>query len=595
MKIINMIILIILFLSSCKKNDNQCLIKNQPAINTSNTCEVHPTPKNWDESIDYSANFDLEPNGNGNLKGQLWFVQSSLIKPNVTGTERRPLLTSNRDALLVFMTDDPVKHLIATITNNKSEKFTVWLKPPHAISHSKNNSMDKRPTVVFSKRSWTYLIPKKFITSEMSIYIVNYNEENVKEFSMNENLISLAPPSEIVTINIAMNIFSKSDSNKNLFIKNHSDSKIIAKSANDLFQKIPVSKLTYVNYEPIIWDKITMPNGETYTENKNLFDENNKAKQIYTEIIKKLVYSGIQSANIGQITTEGNKNPGAHIFKQTIISSTKGLHLNSDNQSAIEKFNYKNNNSFALINYYEQQRPRHYYSSGWGYDTSKNKFISNLNWKEKITSEQLTSKESDNVFKGIYKYLGGSVSSISPIDTKPAYPLYTALSNKLIQEHVAAYAVIDANSPTGYKKWDKLRKKYLTYEPKHPKPDLFGIPIITVVGFYDPTGAMKSYIYPPMFGNWGNYFKPSNIKKFFDAPSLCSFNAHANDGTKLKFTLASDIYSPDSMNKFSINLPRDKTYSKLEIICNNKIMAKRTELLNSSNNASKPIIIGNKK
>ncbi|MCM4935953.1 peptidase M66, partial [Escherichia coli] len=35
------------------------------------------------------------------------------------------------------------------------------------------------------------------------------------------------------------------------------------------------------------------------------------------------------------------------------------------------------------------------------------------------------------------------------------------------------------------------------------KPEQFGVPVTTLVGYYDPEGTLSSYIYPAMYGAYG--------------------------------------------------------------------------------------------
>ncbi len=96
-----------------------------------------------------------------------------------------------------------------------------------------------------------------------------------------------------------------------------------------------------------------------------------------------------------------------------------------------------------------------------------------------------------------------------PLSGLNRFTLYTPNTAAVIQRFLESKAVFDAESPTGFKKWNPNSSRMEPYTHRvrkgnvERKPRLFGVPVVTLVGYYDPDERMPSYIYPALHGAYG--------------------------------------------------------------------------------------------
>ena len=146
----------------------------------------------------------------------------------------------------------------------------------------------------------------------------------------------------------------------------------------------------------------------------------------------------------------------------------------------------------------------------------------NLNW----TSTNL-GDGSNGVPNFLNKYAYGwdAMSGGSTASSISKYTHYTGYSTYLKIQPAFDRYVWDKNSPTGYKKWNATTRAMEVAQPKVPnsgnvwyntadgnylKPRLFGVPVYTILGGYDPVNQV-GLIYPAARGNWGNVFNLPQI------------------------------------------------------------------------------------
>ena len=99
------------------------------------------------------------------------------------------------------------------------------------------------------------------------------------------------------------------------------------------------------------------------------------------------------------------------------------------------------------------------------------------------------------------------------------------------------------------KSWDK----HTEYQYNN-KPDKQGIPVVTLIGYYDPENKIKSYIYDPLHGSYGMTYKPNdNISN-----SKVYLEVIYNNGTRSTHKLSGYRISKNMMNKFHINIERNR-------------------------------------
>ncbi|MEG2564945.1 MAG: M66 family metalloprotease [Acinetobacter sp.] len=100
------------------------------------------------------------------------------------------------------------------------------------------------------------------------------------------------------------------------------------------------------------------------------------------------------------------------------------------------------------------------------------------------------------------------------------------------------------------------------------KPEQFGIPVTTLVGYYDPQGALSSYIYPALHGAYGFTYPDDSTNL---SSNDCQLQVETREG-QLRFKLANHRVSNSVMNKFHINVPTESQPSQATLVCNNKAL-----------------------
>jgi ToxR activated gene A lipoprotein domain len=163
----------------------------------------------------------------------------------------------------------------------------------------------------------------------------------------------------------------------------------------------------------------------------------------------------------------------------------------------------------------------------------------------------------------------------------------------LIQNNLTAQSgILDATSASGYTSWNASTQTLVDKVVGTPKPDQSGVPVMTLLGYYDPQAAMNGFndhvnggkkfpndngfIVPALYANWGNYFTPETIRnsKSTLANSKCELAVTDSANAVLRFPLLDTRLSSDKMNQFHVNLPtKNIAYKTAQLLCNTKSLA----------------------
>ncbi len=95
-------------------------------------------------------------------------------------------------------------------------------------------------------------------------------------------------------------------------------------------------------------------------------------------------------------------------------------------------------------------------------------------------------------------------------------------------------------------------------------PTSFGIPITTLVGYYDPQGILPSYIYPALHGSYGFTYNNDNERL---TANDCQLNVETGNGQPLNFKLSAVRINGTTMNKFHVNIPEAEQPQRAAIVC----------------------------
>lgn len=103
--------------------------------------------------------------------------------------------------------------------------------------------------------------------------------------------------------------------------------------------------------------------------------------------------------------------------------------------------------------------------------------------------------------------------------------------------------------------WEKVTD--ITYSKKPYKQ---GIPVVTLLGYYDPQNQLQSFIAPPLEGSYGMVYHPGTVNSNGTFLRVTFANGETKD-----YSLNQHRSVNDRMNKFHINIERELTPIKTEL------------------------------
>jgi len=109
------------------------------------------------------------------------------------------------------------------------------------------------------------------------------------------------------------------------------------------------------------------------------------------------------------------------------------------------------------------------------------------------------------------------------------------------------------------------------------KPRAFGVPVVTLIGYYDPAGEKPSYIYPALHGAYGFcYADDSSSMTGTDAQLMIE----TASGSVLRFRLSSAPLTGQRlkgpvMHKFHVNVPEASQPRSVSVISGGKVLVKK--------------------
>ncbi len=535
-------------------------------------------PPYWAEAIDFTANLPLTPNVEGELNGEIAFLQSTLVGPNRADQER-PLLVTDRGAYVLFTpVDSDHQELQAIIVNSRGESLTLDLLPPENGAHSDFNNTDGRKPMVFNKRAWNAVIPWTFMHPGMSITVRNAAGQSA---TLPADAFEFGAPIELVVQNIELGMLTD-PANVPTNQWSRPGSSIAAELALDYFQTVPIAKFVAAQYLPIHFEKVVLPNGNVYTQRSTFEGAGVYAGDMRENIAKGMVSTGINNANVGVLATVGGNQDQPRPYRQTTLHTSAGVYTRIDDDGNPQdqfvvhglsggggqltlqsttgnEYSHEYGHDHGLGHYPGGELSNHARNGGWGYNLFKHRLVANVAWN-------------GGAVEGDIPYLFGrdAMAGGAPMGPTSVFTHHTPYSLKLIQANITAQSgVLDSASSTGYSRWDPDSQRMVELDAPTPKPDKIGVPVMTLVGVYDPEPehALTSYIYPALHGNWGNVFSPETIRGHSPqlAASRCTLDVTDADGNVLSFPLPDTRLNDSVMNQFHINLDAATSHARAEL------------------------------
>lgn len=103
------------------------------------------------------------------------------------------------------------------------------------------------------------------------------------------------------------------------------------------------------------------------------------------------------------------------------------------------------------------------------------------------------------------------------------------------------------------------------------KPRAFGVPVTTLVAYYDPDGKLPSYIFPALHGAYGFAYGDDSATV---ADADCQLQVQTRDGA-LRFRLPNHRLSAGVMNKVHINVPEADEPASVSVLCRGQTLDRK--------------------
>mmetsp|Transcript_27155 Transcript_27155/g.54332 ORF Transcript_27155/g.54332 Transcript_27155/m.54332 type:complete len:941 (+) Transcript_27155:135-2957(+) len=371
----------------------------------------------------------------------------------------------------------------------------------------------------------------------------------------------------------------------------------------EYFETSPVSRLVVVQYETMHLEEVMLPSGKLYTEVSDT--EGGVHSGDMRGFTGKLLMShGIDLANYG-ISSSKSTSESSHPFTCALLAAhnTVGMYQNgrvvhglSGGNGMItlassigNEFSHEVGHNYGLGHYVggfegSVHRPSKEINSSWGWDSQNNLFLPNFHSSDSGSDTCLDDK-CQSPYLGKYKFGTDSMAGGSPMWGSNRFTMYTPHVAKKIQSFLESKAVWDPSSSTGFRKFEQTSKKmkeFVNDSNGQKVPRLHRVPVTTIVGYYDssPTRGLTDYVFPAMHGAYGFVYKDdsSSSTGISDGCELhvkTQNKSGSNGENTLVYTLTSEIYKAEYMNKFHVNVATEVKPYKASIYCFDELRASR--------------------
>lgn len=243
----------------------------------------------------------------------------------------------------------------------------------------------------------------------------------------------------------------------------------------------------------------------------------------------------------------------------------------------------------------------HGYSTSWGYDAYKNRMRANVAWNSNPDSYTFYNHYI-TPFQDTYGWNKDSMAGGWADSAISRYTHNTARSTRQIQKNIEGrYFLSDSKNNNGeyyYLGWDKSAREYkqateANFINKRINPTEKGVPVITILGGYDPQSPYNAVLYPYFRANWGNVF--ASIFKGSLPADAVNYLKITYYGTKPAqyVVLNNSRYSGSIINKLHFNIAESDKPKTISLYVNNILKGTTTideQVYNTP--LKKPIIIG---
>lgn len=563
----------------------------------------------------------------GDLAGRVQFAQTHTIDPNNNEERKEPSLIPYRAALLLFTPQENLKTLKVTVTyidNNISKSEVFTMEPPINMPKSDYNNNGSKKDITYSKRSWSVQLPYYAVELNMQL---EFTAETKSGIELNGTLLSddieFAAPIEGAFLFIRLGMLT--DNLEGIKGRYHDMITDTAHAMQEYFQTVPFAQLSAGIYEDRILKKVILDNGTIYENKSSFAGADYYSGDMRESVAKAQVSVGIDLANKGVIDSALNQiheithdmfyftvhhaigrytddNGGA---KDVIHGLSGGNGIGTLVDSSGNEFSHEVGHGYNMGHYPNSNESAdgsiHGYSTSWGYDAYKNRMRANVAWNSNPDSYTFYNHYI-TPFQDTYGWNKDSMAGGWADSAISRYTHNTARSTRQIQKNIEGrYFLSDSKNNNGkyyYLGWDKSAREYkqateANFINKRINPTEKGVPVITILGGYDPQSPYNAVLYPYFRANWGNVFA-SIFKDSLPADAV-NYLEITYYGTKPAqyVVLNNSRYSGGIINKLHFNIAESDKPKTISLYVNNTLQGTTTideQVYNTP--LKKPVIIG---
>lgn len=469
----------------------------------------------------------------GTLAAMLQFVQSHSVDPQGNEAKNMPRLTSEREALLL-VTPDPdqplPRSLRVQVLVDGALKGDLTLRHPDELFRADRTGSDARPDVVYSRRAWSAVLPWDWVVPGMSLQL---SDDQGRSGQRGAEAFDFAPPAELLVQAIRIGMLTPEVPGGQHWFNTQP-----AQAATDYFQTVPIARMVASRYEDVLLRKVMVANGTIYDADQG--QASATTGDVYSgdmreNTAKSTFSTGINLANWGITSAGMASQEQPQLTNSAVIHHARGQYANGPVNHGLSggngiltlidsvgnEFSHEIGHHYGLGHYPGQSGDNyfwsgHHHDSGWGYIAYRKRMRANLHW----TRAKTGGLNGMPIYADAYSFATDAMAGGNFASGLSRYTHYTGYSTRQKIQPALNRAVWAPDSPTGYRKWDATSRKMEVFQPKTPtsrtvwynsadgnyrKPRLFGVPVITLLGGYDPeTGA--AVLYPALRGNWGQVY-----------------------------------------------------------------------------------------
>ena len=563
----------------------------------------------------------------GDLAGRVQFAQTHTIDPNNNEERKEPSLIPYRAALLLFTPQMNLSSLEVKATYKVDElvKSEVYvMMPPINMPKSDYNNNGTKKDITYSKRSWSVQLPYYTVKPDMQLEFTAETKDGLElTGTLSGEDIEFAAPIEGAFLFIRLGMLT--DNLEGIKGRYHDMITDTAHAMQEYFQTVPFAQLSAGIYEDRILKKVILDNGTIYENKSSFAGADYYSGDMRESVAKAQVSVGIDLANKGVIDSALNQiheithdmfyftvhhaigrytddNGGA---KDVIHGLSGGNGIGTLVDSSGNEFSHEVGHGYGMGHYPNSNESAdgsiHGYSTSWGYDAYKNRMRANVAWNSNPDSYTFYNHYI-TPFQDTYGWNKDSMAGGWADSAISRYTHNTARSTRQIQKNIEGrYFLSDSKNNNGeyyYLGWDKSAREYkqateANFINKRINPTEKGVPVITILGGYDPQSPYNAVLYPYFRANWGNVF--ASIFKGSLPADAVNYLEITYYGTKPAqyVVLNNSRYSGSIINKLHFNIAESDKPKTISLYVNNTLKGTTTideQVYNTP--LKKPVIIG---